>query len=84
MRAIPKAVACRWVLRAKLPCLASVGEEVPSLTDLKCQRWGGDVQRGPNPRSEEGEGLWGRIVGGDNWEEGNEQDVKSISNKKNN
>ena len=38
----------RYVLLAVLPCLASVGEKVPSLEDLKC--WGGgDTQQEPPP-----------------------------------
>jgi hypothetical protein len=36
-----------YVLLAGLPCLASVGEDVPSLADLMCQGGGGIPRGGP-------------------------------------
>ena len=50
-----KAVACNvgYVLLAGLPCLASVGEDVPSLKDLMCQ--GVRIPRGSHPLRGEGE-----------------------------
>jgi hypothetical protein len=41
-----------------------------------CQGVGGDPQEDPHQISREGEGGRGRIVGGDGWEGGMEQDVK--------
>lgn len=31
---------CGICFSSRLPCLASVGEKVLSLSDLKCQHWG--------------------------------------------
>jgi hypothetical protein len=53
-----------YILLASLPCLASVGEEVPSLTYLKCQ--GGGILQGTPPAHRKivgrgkkcGRGLW--------------------------
>jgi hypothetical protein len=66
-----------YVLLAGLPCLASVGEDVPSLTDLMCRE--GDTGRGSHLLRGEregeqgrGEGLWEGVTGS----RGSEQDVK--------
>lgn len=50
-----------YVHLAGLPCLPSVGEDAPRLTDLMCQD-GGYWGAGGLPSQEKGEG--GRIVGG--------------------
>jgi hypothetical protein len=58
-----------YVLLAGLPCLASVGEDVLSLTKMWCARVGG-YPGGPHPLRGEGRG-WGKNCG-----RGREQDVK--------
>jgi hypothetical protein len=41
-----------------LPCLASLGEDAPSLTGTSCARMGG-YPRGPHLLRGKGEGGWG-------------------------
>lgn len=48
-----------YVILSGLPCLASIGEEVSSLADLKCQG-GGKYPGEPHPLQGEGEGSWGK------------------------
>jgi hypothetical protein len=52
-----------YVLLAGLPCLASVGEDVPSLADLMCQGGGGDTQGRPYLLRGKGEGNGGKECG---------------------
>ena len=59
---ISKAIVCTWDMLfhlGRLPCLASMGEEVPNLTDTCSARVGG-IPRGPHllRRGREGNGLW--------------------------
>jgi hypothetical protein len=55
-----------YVLLARLPCLVLVGEEVPSLRDLKVPG-SGDTQRDlPTQRRRlgvRGEALWEKVTG---------------------
>lgn len=48
----------RYVIPAVLPCLASLGEDAPSLTGTSCARMGG-YPRGPHLLRGKGEGGWG-------------------------
>ena len=61
-----------YVLLVGLPCVASVGEEGPSLADLKYQGWGWISSPPPVEKG----GLWGKNCGMGNGEGGNEWDVK--------
>ena len=58
--AVPEPVACLPVDPMPLngqPCLASVEEDVPNLTETWCARVG-RTPGGPQPTREGGEGLW--------------------------
>lgn len=43
-----------------LPCLVTVGEDVPNLADLMCQV---RKMQGYHPHRGKGEGLWGKGLG---------------------
>ena len=58
-----------------LPCLASVGEEVPSLSETWSARVR-DTKRGSSPYQRRKGGFGGRIVGGVVQEGDSEQDVR--------
>lgn len=70
-----------YVIQARLPCLASVGEEVSSPTDTWCARVGGYPQEPQRAQRRSRGGMRGRIVGGGDWKWGSEWDVKWINKK---
>lgn len=57
---IPKAVACLWdtFLLAGLPCLASVGEDVPNIAETWCAKVG-ELWQGALSQRKRGEGVVG-------------------------
>jgi hypothetical protein len=55
-----------YVLLPGLPCLASVKEDAPSLTETWCARLG-RYPGAPTCSEEKGSGQGGRIVGGGGW-----------------
>jgi hypothetical protein len=57
------------VLLAGLPCLASMGEEVPSLTETGSARMGGYLG-GSHSLRRERHGEWGKDFGREWWEGG--------------
>ena len=66
-------LSVEYGLLAGLPCLASVGEDTTSPTELKFQS--GGIHGETHMFRGEGEERWGRIIGGDDWEDSSKQDV---------
>lgn len=52
------------ILLGGLPCLASVGEEVTNLAETWSAMVGRGYIGGPHQLTGEGDGEWGRILGG--------------------
>jgi hypothetical protein len=71
-----------YLLLAGRPCLASVVEDTPSLEETWCTRVGG-IPREHLPSWMRRRWGWGgrRILGGDDWEGGSEQDVNKFLKK---
>jgi len=59
-----------YVFLDGLPCLASVGEDVPSFTETNVPGLGYTQEE---PTSLKKKGRWGKIVGVGDWERGSEQ-----------
>ena len=76
----PKSRYVGYILLAGLPCLASVGEETPSIANLKFQGKR-DTQGGP-PAEFDGNKYWGSIVGGVDNNEGIVRVLKKKKKKK--